>query len=50
MSQKMFTSGTEILKKAENMSIWNAPDDHRLQLMNQGNGAWKSSINNSITC
>ena len=30
----MFTSGTEILKKAENVSmICNAPDDHRLQLM-----------------
>ena len=34
MSQKMFTSGTEILKKAENVSmICNATDDHRLQLM-----------------
>ena len=30
----MFTSGTEILKKAENVSmICNAPYDHRLQLM-----------------
>ena len=29
-----FTSGTEILKKAENVSmICDAPDDHRLQLM-----------------
>ena len=32
MSQKkIFTSGTEILKKAENVSMnCNAPDDHRL--------------------
>ena len=36
MSQKMFTNGTEILKKADNMSmICNAPDDHRLLLMTE---------------
>ena len=48
MSQKMFTSGTEILKKAETVSmICNVPDEHRIQ-QNQGNGACKS-IKNSTT-
>ena len=45
--KKMFTSGTEILKKAENVSmICNAPDNHRLQLMAKTS---TKSINNSRT-